>query len=544
MKIDMQRRNRRQDSTFPRHFRARSWLTHLLARWPFWIWAVITAGIVWRLLDYSLRYPVWTDEASLTLNIIHRSYAGLIRPLNLYQVGPLFFLWTQKFVIDQLGTSALSIRLLPFVAGVACIPLAWLAYRPAFGPRAALVATALIVCSLAPVRLTCEAKPYSVDLLFSLIFMGAMMRYLMAPGRSRWMIFLCMLTPVAMGFSFPCIFVLGAASVAAGWQLWCRGKLRVLPVWILLNVMAIVAFVINYVWIIHPQTLKTRSFMDSFWKHQFPPHNLGIFWWLIKASVSEMMSYPFGRNYGFGLLLAPLCLIGVVRLVRSRGAAWGILLAGPFVLTFLAALFRHYPFGGAIRLQQQLLPSIAILSAWGMRTVLTRLFHKQLDRRMARAVVIGAAAALVGYTFVQIPMDIRSPYGHGFRSMVKLRRIVHRAFDHAGDHTEIMVTGPAWHTAQEMEPEIYWYLTTQAIPCNTSGQMWKSPVNNKQANLWVINFWRPSDALAGRAANQQMQNQIARSGLHLHLKQNKVFYFGELGFNYHQMYCQVERYTP
>ena len=544
MKIDNQHRNRRQDRTFPRQFRARSWLTHMLARWPFWIWAVLVVGVAWRVLDYGLRYPVWTDEASLTLNIIHRSYTGLLRPLNLYQVAPLFFLWTQKFIIDHMGTSALSIRLLSFVAGVACVPLAWLVYRPAFGPRAALVATALIVCSLAPVRLTCDAKPYSIDLFFGLIFIGATIRYLMAPARWRWLIVLCLLTPVAVGFSFPCIFVIVAASLAAGWQLWRNGKFRVLPAWIVLNGVAILAFVMNYLWIIHPQALKTRSFMDSFWKHQFPPYNLGIFWWLIKASVSEMMSYPFGRNYGFGLLLTPLCLIGVVQLVRSRGAAWGILLAGPFVLTFLAALFRHYPFGGAIRLQQQLLPSIAILSAWGMRTVLTWLFHKQLKRRMARAVVIGAAVAFVGYTFVQIPMDIHSPYGHGFRSMVKLRRIVHRAFDHAGDHTEIMVTGPAWHTAQEMEPEIYWYFTTQAIPCNTSGRLWRSPEKNKQANLWVINFWRPSDALAGLAANQQIQNQIALSGLHLHLQQNKVFYFGELGFNYHQMYCQVERYTP
>ncbi len=544
MGTEGQHLSHREGGNGSRPFSARSRLTRLLARWPFWIWAVLVAGIAWRVLDYCLRYPVWTDEASLTLNILHRSYAGLLRPLNLYQVAPLFFLWTQKFIIDHLGTSGFSIRLLPFVAGVACVPLAWLAFRPAFGPRAALVATALIVCSLAPVRLTCDAKPYSVDLLFSLIFVGAMMRYLMAPGRWRWLIFLCVLTPVAVGFSFPCIFVIAAASLAAGWQLWRRGMFRVLPAWVALNILAIVAFAINYHWIIHPQTLKTQSFMDSFWKHQFPPHNLGIVWWLIKASVSEMMSYPFGRNYGFGLLLAPLCLIGALRLVRARGAAWGILLAGPFVLTFLASLFRHYPFGGAIRLQQQLLPSIAILSAWGLRTVLTMLFHKPLDRRMARGVVIGAAVALVGYTCVQMPMDIHSPYGHGFRSMIKLRRIVHRVFDHAGNHTEIMVTGPAWHTAKEMEPEIYCYFRTQAIPCNTSGRLWRSPANNKQANLWVINFWRPADAPSGRAANQRMQKQIAHSGLHLHLRQNKVFHFGELGFNYHQVYCQVERYRP
>ncbi len=526
------------------HLSARSRLAHILARWPFWLCAVIAAGIAWRVLDYILRYPVWADEASLCLNIIHRSYAGLLHPLNFHQVAPLFFLWTQKCIMNQFGTSALSIRLLPFAAAVACVPLAWLVYRPAFGPRSALMATALISCSLTPVRLACDAKPYSIDLFFSLIFVGATIRYLMAPARLRWLVVLCLLAPVAVGFSFPCIFVIVAASLAAGWQLWRNGKFRVLPVWIVLIGVAVLAFVMNYLWIIHPQALKTRSYMASFWKHQFPPHNLGIFWWLIKASVSEMMSYPFGRNYGFGLLLTPLCLIGVFRLARSRGNAWGILLAGPFVLTFLASLFGHYPFGGAIRLQQHLLPSIAILSAWGLRTVLRVLFHKPLDRRIARGVIIGAAAALVGYTFVQMPMDIHSPYGHGFRSMMTLRRIVHQAFKNSGGHTEVMAIGPAWRTARQMEPEIYWYLSTQCTVCNATLRLRKRPLENAHASLWILNFWLPKDASAGRSANQLIAHELAETGLHLHLMQNKVHYFGQLGFNYHQAYCQVEHYAP
>ena len=41
------------------------------------------------------------------------------------------------------------------------------------------------------------------------------------------------------------------------------------------------------------------------------------------------------------------------------------------------------------------------------------------------------AAALVGYTFVQMPMDINSPYVRGFRSTIALRRIIHKVFARA-----------------------------------------------------------------------------------------------------------------
>ncbi len=338
-------------------------LFRLLAGWRFWIGAVIAVGIAWRVLDYYLRFPVWTDEASICLNIIHRSYSGLLHPLNLQQVASLFFLWGQKFIIDHLGMSVWSLRLLPFIFGVACVPLAWWVYRPAFGPRITLLATALIACSLAPVRLTCDAKPYVIDLFFSLLCVVIMMRYLMAPERRRSLIVLTLLLPLVIGFSFSIVFVI-------------------------------------------------------------------------------------------------------------------------------------------------------------------------------------ATAALVGYTFVQMPMDIHSPYGHGYRSMITLRRIVRTAFHHAGRHTEVLMIGPAWLSARKQEPEIYWYFTTRSIPCNSSGRLQQAPLKSKRADLWAIDFWLPKDPNAGRMAMQQVNREIATSGLALIRTNNTTHNMGQIGFNYRQVQCRVEHYVP
>ncbi len=79
---------------------------------------------------------------------------------------------------------------------------------------------------------------------------------------------------------------------------------------------------------------------------------------------------------------------------------------------------------------------------------------------------------------------------------------------------------------------------------NSTLRLRKRPLENSHASLWILNFWLPKDAPAGRAANQLIASELAESGLHLHLMQNKVHYFGQLGFNYHQVYCQVEHYAP
>ena len=83
-----------------------------------WLYLFVTVGIVLRLVRYALAMPLWGDEASLALNIVNRGYAGLLHPLDYYQVAPIGFLWSERAVYSHWGMSESAMRLLPMAAGL------------------------------------------------------------------------------------------------------------------------------------------------------------------------------------------------------------------------------------------------------------------------------------------------------------------------------------------------------------------------------------------------------------------------------------------
>lgn len=83
---------------------------------------------VWHLLgDRSL----YIDEARLAINIGMRSFVGLAQPLDLEHVAPVLFLWA--------GMGELSLRLVPFLAGIAMLPIAWSLFRRLTDPFSAML---------------------------------------------------------------------------------------------------------------------------------------------------------------------------------------------------------------------------------------------------------------------------------------------------------------------------------------------------------------------------------------------------------------------
>src|SRR5437764_359849 len=90
-----------------------------------WVLAFVVLGLVARCVRYFLRFPLWEDECFLCVNLIDRDFAGLLEPLNYRQAAPVLFLWLQLAVTKLLGFSELSLRLVPFLAGLGSIVLFW-----------------------------------------------------------------------------------------------------------------------------------------------------------------------------------------------------------------------------------------------------------------------------------------------------------------------------------------------------------------------------------------------------------------------------------
>ncbi len=451
--------------------------------WRFWLIAAISAGLAWRLTDYFLRFPVWDDEASLGLNIMHHSYTGLLHPLQYNQVCPIGFLWISKFIIQYCGTGVWALRGLPLLAGIAAVLSAWPIFKSFGGRRVGLLATALIACSLATNRFGTDFKPYSLDLLLALCIVGLTLRAIRRPGDYRPVVGIALLTPIAIAFSYPSMFVLGAALVAQAPALWQRRRQASRAIYIGWAMILAGSVAAVYFGVIRGQMNHTNSFMQKFWQSAFPPHGLAIVGWLIHAHVSNMMSYPFGGSQGIALAIAPLVALGLLRLWRKRRWAELTLLAGPFVLTFLAAYLHKYPYGADARVEQHLVPSIALLAALGAVTLCAALIRKSRNINIWRNAANIPVAVMVLFALFMIGKDIRFPW----RTPAPLvaQRFITRVFAHAGPHTHIVLLNQHPFRYSVL---LSWQLVTQRHPVIIGPDLRMLPRLAAVGSYWLVQF--------------------------------------------------------
>ena len=189
-----------------------------------WLWTFLAIGLTLRLVRYLLRFPLWEDEAMLSANFLDRGYRELLQPLNYCQVAPPLFLWGQLAVVRLLGFSEWTLRLVPFLAGMASLLL----FRHVAGRllrgTALVLAVAIFAVSFPMTRYAAEAKPYGCDLCLALVMLALAVEWLRRPDQSRWFWALAVLVGPAVGYSFPAMFVAGGISLVSGYVLWKERK--------------------------------------------------------------------------------------------------------------------------------------------------------------------------------------------------------------------------------------------------------------------------------------------------------------------------------
>ena len=80
-------------------------------------WILCLIGMVLRVREYLGGRALWRDEASLALNLVHRSFAQLLQPLDHDQGAPVGFLWACKLATTLFGYGEYALRLVPLLAG-------------------------------------------------------------------------------------------------------------------------------------------------------------------------------------------------------------------------------------------------------------------------------------------------------------------------------------------------------------------------------------------------------------------------------------------
>ena len=374
--------------------------------------ALLAMGVLWRVVRYLLRFPFWDDEAFICLNFLELDYVGLTHELRNCQVAPLLFLWGELTALRLLGASELSLRLLPFLAGLGSLLLFWRLARQTLPPLAQMLAVGFLAVAVWPVTMGAVTKPYTLDSFVSLLLLLPAVRWLQYPQQLRWLISLSLATPLALFSSYPVVFVAGAVSLALIATAWRQGwKTRFL--WIVYNIVLLGGFLGHYFIAGQSQLhspdrgATTEQGMQDFWAEGFPPSKpLALAKWLLFAHTGQMMAFPIGAQDGGSSLTTLLCLVGIWHFWTSGRRALLVLCVAPFGLGLLAAVLHRYPYGASCRLCQHLAPAVCLSAGMGAAVLLERLRSAALRRRW----IVGICALLLIVGVCGMVRDAVHPY--------------------------------------------------------------------------------------------------------------------------------------
>jgi Dolichyl-phosphate-mannose-protein mannosyltransferase len=329
---------------------------------------LLVVGILVRLLRYFANRPLWLDEAALAINIRERTFAGLTKPLDWGQGAPIGFLWLEKTVCSLMGTSEYSLRLIPLIAGLLCLPVFFLVCLRLFDVLTAIVGLSLFAVAESFIYYSSEVKQYSTDTLVALTLVLLCIEAVRSQ-RTVWMWLLGLGGLFGLFFSHPAIFVLGPIVV---YLVVAGGASRRAA--FVLAVVWTVAFLTNYFLFLALLLQADQRLVESNSAGfmPFPPRSLTDCKWYFTQLffVSKyIFSHPTGVGEQIGVgtpiagLAAALAIVGVVYVARDRRPALVILL-GPIILVLIASAMKKYPFSG--RLILFLLPLQVLLIAVGL----------------------------------------------------------------------------------------------------------------------------------------------------------------------------------
>jgi 4-amino-4-deoxy-L-arabinose transferase-like glycosyltransferase len=161
--------------------------------------------------DHSLNH----DEAADAVNLIHRSYAELLEPLDFWVVAPIGFLYVEKAVGQMLGYSELSLRLFPLLAGIALVPAFFLIADDVFGWEAACMGALLLGTERRLIDWSARLKPYGLDALLALLTFYVIYLGIRRGWSTRYLLLAALWGAFAQWFSFPMILVLAGMGAMA-----------------------------------------------------------------------------------------------------------------------------------------------------------------------------------------------------------------------------------------------------------------------------------------------------------------------------------------
>jgi len=316
-------------------------------------------GTLLRVVHYAARPSLLIDEARIALNVGSRSWLALSRPLDYDQTAPLLFLWAERLATRLGGMNEYALRALPFLAGIAALPLLFALARRLVGVPAATLAVATAALSPQLIQYSGEIKPYSLDLLIALGLVWLALDLTDAPEDGRRQGRLALAGVLAVWASTPAVLTLAAGSVAL---LLAPAEARP-PRWFVLAAACAwgASFALAYALIYEPAA--TSPYMRQFWQGSlltiWQPGLAPRTWRAIREVVWALFvggttEPPLSRpesvmaNVAAGAALLLIGAAGAQRIRRVAGWQGLTLTIGPLLAGLGASFLGLYPVAGRV----------------------------------------------------------------------------------------------------------------------------------------------------------------------------------------------------
>jgi len=319
-------------------------------------------GTAVRTRNYLAGISFSNDEAAMAGNLLEKSMVALFAPLDVGQIAPIGFCLVEKTSLLLLGNNELALRLIPFAAGVAAMPLAFMFALRTVGPFCAVLCLAQLAVIPEAVHHAGNLKPYSLDLAVALGLMLWAWRGGSVGCSHKQLLWLGFWGSIALWFSFPALFILFGIGVLVIIRCTAGGDWR----GFLLSSVVCISWIFSF-WLQY-RLLRTQThdaYLLNFWNGYFMPFppfapgDLGFFSDVLMR-VFKTPLWTLGAR-GSALFFLVGCL-----LIWKRNRQLLVLILLPLILNLVISGFHKYPFGERLLLYGvvNLYIPIAVFLAW------------------------------------------------------------------------------------------------------------------------------------------------------------------------------------
>lgn len=324
-------------------------------------WCIVILGLILRVRQYLANRSFWGDEASLAINIVSRSFAGLTKPLDYHQAAPIGFLFIEKLFIILFGNKDYILRLFPLISGILAIYLIYRIALDYFGV-AGIFAILMFALNSWLTFFSSELKQYGSDVVVTLLLVYLSTRCLKKDPQIKDIIWLGVAGVVTIWISHIAVFILAGIGLALVLEKYVQKK-HIPFIWLLrLGAAWLITFGIEY--LVAFQYTAGNKYFQTFWLKSFLPlppwDNLP---WLANVYYKYVLIIMNRTDIGLAYMIPALAITGSFSLFARKQSA-ALIIISPFIMTLIASAWHKYPL--SYRFMLFLIPLTLLLMAEGI----------------------------------------------------------------------------------------------------------------------------------------------------------------------------------